>query len=147
MLDRGALRVGLRADINVIDHAAIAVERPSFVHDLPTGAGRWAQGTRGYKLTMLRGVVTFVDGRHTGAMPGGLVRRMAPPRGAGALPAHDLPVLQPEQYKPAIDLDGVHGGGGGDIDMAKHADDVMAATPLLGPSAQGRIEKDLQSKL
>ena len=55
--------------------------------------------------------------------------------------------MQPEQYKPAIDLDGVHGGGGGDIDMAKHADDVMAATPLLGPSAQGRIEKDLQSKL
>lgn len=78
LLDRGVLAAGKRADLNVIDHAALELLPPRYAFDLPGGAGRWLQDVRGYRLTLLAGKVTLQDGRPTGQMPGRLVRN---PRG------------------------------------------------------------------
>jgi N-acyl-D-aspartate/D-glutamate deacylase len=72
--DRGLVAPGLRADLNVIDHDRLRLELPELVHDLPAGARRLVQRARGYELTLVAGQVTFRDGRHTGALPGRLVR-------------------------------------------------------------------------
>ena len=74
--DRGVLEVGKKADVNVIDFANLALERPVMVHDLPAGGKRLLQKARGYKATVKNGAVTYRDGVATGALPGGLVRGM-----------------------------------------------------------------------
>jgi N-acyl-D-aspartate/D-glutamate deacylase len=74
LTDRGTLAPGMRADINVIDLDALHLERPRLEHDLPTGAPRLLQSTRGYAATLVGGVVTLRNNEDTGARPGGLVR-------------------------------------------------------------------------
>ena len=51
VVDRGVLRPGAFADINVIDLDGLALELPELVHDFPTGAGRYVQRSRGYPAT------------------------------------------------------------------------------------------------
>ncbi len=75
MPDRGRLAVGLRADINLIDLAALAIERPYLVRDLPAGGRRFLQGARGYRATLVAGELTYRDGAATEALPGRLLRR------------------------------------------------------------------------
>jgi N-acyl-D-amino-acid deacylase len=53
---------------------ALDVHPPTLVYDLPAGGRRLMQTAAGYRATIKRGVVTFEDGQHTGAFPGGLVR-------------------------------------------------------------------------
>ena len=72
--DRGSLKVGMRADINVIDHAGLRVSPPVAHHDLPAGGTRLIQPVRGYVATMCNGVVTRRNDADTGARPGRLVR-------------------------------------------------------------------------
>eukprot|EP01065_Artemidia_motanka_P027437 TRINITY_DN32642_c0_g1_i1.p1 TRINITY_DN32642_c0_g1~~TRINITY_DN32642_c0_g1_i1.p1 ORF type:complete len:746 (+),score=280.29 TRINITY_DN32642_c0_g1_i1:80-2239(+) len=72
--DRGSIEVGKRADINIIDLKRLQIHCPKFVRDLPTGAARWTQHTSGYTHTLCNGVVTFREGKGTGALPGRLVR-------------------------------------------------------------------------
>jgi len=72
--DRGVLAPGMKADINVIDFANLALERPQMVVDLPAGGRRLMQKARGYAATIKAGQVTYRDGVATGALPGGLVR-------------------------------------------------------------------------
>ena len=72
--DRGQLKPGLMADLNLIDFDALRLHRPEAVHDLPAGGRRLVQKAEGYRYTMKSGQVTFEDGEHTGALPGGLVR-------------------------------------------------------------------------
>jgi N-acyl-D-amino-acid deacylase len=80
LLDRGAVRPGLRADLNVIDPTTLGVERPRVVWDLPGGARRFVQRARGYRATVCAGQVTVVDDEPTGDLPGRLLRgpRAAP---------------------------------------------------------------------
>ncbi len=73
--DRGVLREGLRADINVIDYDRLALEAPLIVHDLPAGGSRLNQATRGFLATLVNGVVTRLKDIETGERPGRLVRR------------------------------------------------------------------------
>jgi N-acyl-D-aspartate/D-glutamate deacylase len=73
--DRGLLREGYVADLNVLDSATFAPRMPEVVCDLPTGARRLAQRSEGMKATIVRGEVLIEDGRHTGALPGRLLRR------------------------------------------------------------------------
>jgi N-acyl-D-amino-acid deacylase len=70
--DRGLLRPGMRADVNVVDPAALVLESPRVAHDLPAGARRLIQGARGYRATFVAGVQTRADGADTGARPGRL---------------------------------------------------------------------------
>jgi len=72
--DRGQLREGLLADINIIDFDKLRLFRPEAVYDLPAGGRRLVQRAEGYRYTVKSGEVTFEDGEHTGALPGGLVR-------------------------------------------------------------------------
>jgi N-acyl-D-aspartate/D-glutamate deacylase len=72
--DRGQLKPGLLADVNVIDFDALKLFRPESIADLPAGGKRLVQRAEGYRYTVKSGQVTFEDGQHTGALPGGLVR-------------------------------------------------------------------------
>ena len=72
--DRGSIELGKRADLNVIDHGALAVSPPVAHHDLPAGGTRLIQGVRGYNATLCNGVVTRSDDADTGERPGRLVR-------------------------------------------------------------------------
>ena len=73
-LDRGLIAPGYRADLNVIDLDALGCAPPRIVHDLPAGGRRLMQDATGYCFTIKSGQVTFVDGEHTGALPGTLLR-------------------------------------------------------------------------
>ena len=72
--DRGRIAVGLRADLNVIDHDRLALHPPEVSHDLPAGGRRLLQRASGYTATIVAGVVTYRDGQQTGALPGRLLR-------------------------------------------------------------------------
>ena len=72
--DRGQLKPGLLADINIIDFEGLELHRPIAVDDLPAGGRRLVQRPEGYRYTIKSGQVTFENGEHTGALPGGLVR-------------------------------------------------------------------------
>ena len=72
--DRGTLKAGLRADVNVFDPATVAERQPVLVHDFPGGAPRYIQKSKGYKTTIVNGAVTLVDGEHTGARAGRVLR-------------------------------------------------------------------------
>ena len=72
--DRGQLKPGLMADVNIIDFDNLRLFRPEAVYDLPAGGRRLVQRAEGYRYTIKSGEVTFENGEHTGALPGGLVR-------------------------------------------------------------------------
>lgn len=72
--DRGVLAPGKKADLNVIDLDALAIAAPRIAYDLPAGGRRLTQGARGYRATILSGVVAARDDAPTGALPGRLVR-------------------------------------------------------------------------
>jgi len=73
--DRGLIRLGAKADLNVIDYDKLALAAPHPTYDLPAGGRRLRQESRGYRATILSGQVTYRDGEPTGALPGRLVRR------------------------------------------------------------------------
>ncbi|MDC0238412.1 amidohydrolase family protein [Gammaproteobacteria bacterium] len=72
--DRGVLREGARADINVINVGELAVELPEYKHDFPGGAGRYVQRGRGYDQVVVNGAVFMEGGEHTGAYAGRVLR-------------------------------------------------------------------------
>ena len=76
--DRGVLAPGYRADVNVIDMHTLAAHPPTIIRDLPAGGARLMQTATGYRHTFTHGVETFVNGEHTGALPGRLVRGQRP---------------------------------------------------------------------
>jgi N-acyl-D-aspartate/D-glutamate deacylase len=78
LLDRGLVRPGLRADLNVIDLDGLKVDPPRMAWDLPTGARRFVQGSEGYHWTICRGEVVREDDEFTGAHPGRLLRGPQP---------------------------------------------------------------------
>ena len=41
--DRGTLKPGMRADVNIIDWEKLKMETPHIASDLPTGAKHWLQ--------------------------------------------------------------------------------------------------------
>lgn len=72
--DRGVIAPGFLADINVIDMDRLKLGRPWLAFDLPAGGKRLLQKAEGYVCTIKSGVVTFEEGKWTGATPGGLIR-------------------------------------------------------------------------
>lgn len=74
MTDRGYLRAGLKADINIIDLDNLQSEPPHMEKDLPAGGQRLLQGARGYDATIVSGEIVMEKGQLTGARPGTLYR-------------------------------------------------------------------------
>ena len=72
--DRGTLAPGMRADVNVFDPDAVAECQPELVHDFPGGAPRFIQRSRGYRATLVNGVVSVEEGEHTGVRAGSVLR-------------------------------------------------------------------------
>ena len=72
--DRGVLKVGSKADINIIDQDKIQVGKAELRYDLPANGKRLFQDSEGYIATFVSGEQTYSDGVATGAMPGRLVR-------------------------------------------------------------------------
>ncbi|APG62426.1 amidohydrolase [Sphingorhabdus lutea] len=72
--DRGVIKAGYLADINIIDYDKLGLEKPWLAFDLPAGGKRLLQKARGYCATIKSGKVTFENGVMTGAYPGGLIR-------------------------------------------------------------------------
>lgn len=70
LTDRGVIRLGARADLNVVDLDALRLPLPTYVRDFPGGAGRFEQRAEGYAWTVVNGEVFMEDGEHTGALAG-----------------------------------------------------------------------------
>jgi N-acyl-D-aspartate/D-glutamate deacylase len=73
--DRGLVREGFVADLNVIDPARVSPAMPEVVSDLPGGSKRLVQGSVGIRSTIVGGEELLANGKHTGALPGVLLRR------------------------------------------------------------------------
>jgi N-acyl-D-amino-acid deacylase len=76
--DRGRIAVGYKADLNVIDHAALRLHKPVISYDLPAGGRRLDQTADGYVATVVSGEVIAENGVPTQARPGKLVRGRQP---------------------------------------------------------------------
>lgn len=72
--DRGLLRPGYKADLNIIDFDALSLGPPRINYDLPAGGKRMIQTAQGYSATIVSGVTIQRDGIPTGVLPGRLVR-------------------------------------------------------------------------
>jgi N-acyl-D-amino-acid deacylase len=72
--DRGLVRPGYKADLNVIDYDRLRLHAPHATYDLPAGGRRLSQTAEGYDATIVSGVMTYRHGVATGALPGRLVR-------------------------------------------------------------------------
>lgn len=72
--DRGQIRPGMRADMNVIDYDNLSFERPTATYDLPEGGRRLRQHSRGYVATLVAGEAIVRNDQDTGVRPGRLVR-------------------------------------------------------------------------
>jgi N-acyl-D-aspartate/D-glutamate deacylase len=78
LADRGRIAVGYKADLNVIDHAALRLHKPVISYDLPAGGRRLDQTAEGYVATVVSGQVIAENGVPTDARPGKLVRGRQP---------------------------------------------------------------------
>jgi N-acyl-D-amino-acid deacylase len=78
LADRGRIAVGFKADLNVIDHAAVRLHKPVIARDLPAGGRRLDQSADGYVATIVSGEVIAEHGVPTAARPGKLVRGRQP---------------------------------------------------------------------
>jgi N-acyl-D-aspartate/D-glutamate deacylase len=74
LADRGLLRAGMKADINILDYDNLRLRSPEIAYDLPAGGKRLLQRTDGIDATIVSGAVVYRHGEATGALPGRLVR-------------------------------------------------------------------------
>jgi N-acyl-D-aspartate/D-glutamate deacylase len=72
--DRGLVKEGYKADLNVIDMERLHLHAPHATYDLPAGGRRLSQKADGYVATIVSGKTTYREGKATGALPGRLVR-------------------------------------------------------------------------
>jgi N-acyl-D-aspartate/D-glutamate deacylase len=79
MSDRGELRPGMAADITIFDFDRIgSPERPEIRHDFPGGGRRLVTQATGVEYTIVNGTVLYDGRRHTGALPGRVLRSGQP---------------------------------------------------------------------
>ncbi|MDC3078526.1 amidohydrolase family protein [SAR86 cluster bacterium] len=74
LFDRGEIKTGMLADINIIDFEKLNVSHPRMIHDLPLGGKRLIQDATGYVATIKRGQIVSENGSATGVLPGNLIR-------------------------------------------------------------------------
>ena len=74
LYDRGLLRPGMAADIVIFDPDTVKPLPLEVLHDFPTGAKRIKEPAQGIMATIVNGQVLMEDGKHTGALPGRVLR-------------------------------------------------------------------------
>jgi N-acyl-D-aspartate/D-glutamate deacylase len=67
----------MKADINVFDPETVSELAPELVRDFPGGASRYIQRAKGYRATIVNGVVSLEGGERVGDRAGRLLRRAA----------------------------------------------------------------------
>jgi N-acyl-D-aspartate/D-glutamate deacylase len=72
--DRGLVREGLAADLMVFDLSSIGIKEDEVTHDGPSGTPRRVQGAEGVHHVIVGGQVVLEHGKHTGALPGRVLR-------------------------------------------------------------------------
>ena len=72
--DRGIIKVGKKADLNIIDYQNLKINKPEVRYDLPAGGKRMVQRIDGYDATIVSGQVVARLGNPTDILPGKLVR-------------------------------------------------------------------------
>jgi N-acyl-D-aspartate/D-glutamate deacylase len=74
LYNRGLLRPGMAADITIFDPATVKCGKETVVHDFPAGGWRIKETAEGIFATAVNGQMLYEDGRHTGALPGRVLR-------------------------------------------------------------------------
>jgi N-acyl-D-aspartate/D-glutamate deacylase len=74
LYDRGLLRPGMAADIVIFDPDTVSPLPEVVVHDFPAGGWRMKEPAAGILATIVNGEVLMEGGRHTGALPGRVLR-------------------------------------------------------------------------
>jgi N-acyl-D-aspartate/D-glutamate deacylase len=74
LADRGLLRTGMKADINILDYDNMRLRPPQIAYDLPAGGKRLLQRTEGIDATIVSGAIVYRHGEATDALPGRLIR-------------------------------------------------------------------------
>jgi len=72
--NRGLLRQGAAADIVLFDRGRLGCGEPRLVRDFPADSARYVLDASGYEMTIVNGEVLMENGRHTGALPGKVLR-------------------------------------------------------------------------
>ncbi|MBU8875684.1 amidohydrolase family protein [Reyranella sp. MMS21-HV4-11] len=74
MTDRGMVREGFRADLNLFEEDRIRPSLPTVERDLPGGARRLVQKAEGIRATLVNGAMAFENGEATGAYAGTVLK-------------------------------------------------------------------------
>jgi N-acyl-D-amino-acid deacylase len=74
LYDRGLLRPGMAADIVIFDPDTVKCGKEEVVHDFPAGGWRIKETSEGVSHTIVNGQVLLEDKKHTGALPGRVLR-------------------------------------------------------------------------
>jgi len=72
--DRGLLHPGMAADIVIFDPATVKCGHEVVVRDFPKGAWRIKEPAEGIFATIVNGQLLYDEGKHTGALPGRVLR-------------------------------------------------------------------------
>ena len=100
--DRGVLRPGMRADVNVIDFDNITELHPEMAHDFPGGAPRYIQKARGYKATLINGQINLVDDELTGVQAGEVLRHRSQAQKVGQIDVQLIELITVEFMEVAL---------------------------------------------
>ncbi|MGH7093779.1 MAG: N-acyl-D-amino-acid deacylase family protein [Stellaceae bacterium] len=74
LYDRGLLRPGMVADIVIFAPDTVKPLPLEVVHDFPAGAKRIKEPAQGIHMTIVNGQILLEDGRHSGNLPGRVLR-------------------------------------------------------------------------
>jgi N-acyl-D-aspartate/D-glutamate deacylase len=72
--DRGFLRAGAWADVVVFDPATLAAGDAYLARDFPADTERYVVDAQGYRAVIVNGELLLENGKHTGALPGHVLR-------------------------------------------------------------------------
>ena len=73
--DRGRLEEGLAADVAIFDPNTVgSARRAQMRNDLPGGGQRLVMPSQGIEYTVVNGQLLYERGKHSGAMPGTVLR-------------------------------------------------------------------------